>query len=69
MTHMQVMINGSEHPLPEGCSVAQALAALRAAGQPCAVEVNGTLVRHGEREGVILRPGDRVEIVTLVGGG
>jgi len=31
--------------------------------------VNGTLVRHREREGVLLQPGDRVEIVTLVGGG
>jgi len=69
MSQMQVMINGSAQHLPERCSVAQALAVLRPAGQPCAVEVNGTLVRHREREGVLLQPGDRVEIVTLVGGG
>lgn len=69
MTQMQVTINGAAHQLPERCSVAKALAALRPAGQPCAVEVNGSLVRHAEREGVQLNPGDRIEIVTLVGGG
>ncbi|NBX37665.1 MAG: sulfur carrier protein ThiS [Planctomycetes bacterium] len=69
MTQMQVTVNGSAQALPEPCSVAQALAALRPAGQPCAVEVNGTLVRHGERGGVLLQHGDRIEIVTLVGGG
>ncbi len=69
MTQMQVTVNGSAQELPEPCSVAQALAALRPAGQPCAVEVNGTLVRHGERGAVLLHHGDRIEIVTLVGGG
>jgi len=69
MADMHVTINGSQQQLPERCSVAQALAALRPGGQPCAVEVNGALVRHRDREGVLLQPGDRIEIVTLVGGG
>lgn len=69
MEQMHVTVNGSEAEVPARCSVEQALAALRPSGQPCAVEVNGRLVRHGDRAATQLHPGDRVEIVTLVGGG
>ncbi len=37
--------------------------------QLCAVEVNKELVPHKERNTFVLQEGDRVEIVTLVGGG
>jgi thiamine biosynthesis protein ThiS len=38
-------------------------------GVPCAVEVNEALVPHRERAARDLTDGDRVEVVTLVGGG
>jgi thiamine biosynthesis protein ThiS len=38
-------------------------------GAPCAVEVNARLVRRADRASVPLADGDRVEVVTLVGGG
>jgi sulfur carrier protein len=38
-------------------------------GSPCAVEVNARLVRRAERAATTLSDGDRVEVVTLVGGG
>ena len=65
---MTIVLNGQETPLPEGGSLA-ALLAERRPRPPYAVEVNKRLVRRGEYEGVVLREGDVVEIVTLVGGG
>jgi sulfur carrier protein len=64
-----VTLNGTKREVPEGTTV---LALLEGAGidrRRCAVEVNLEVVpkaRHGERA---LAPGDRVEIVTMVGGG
>ena len=66
---MKVVLNGEAREVPEGTTV---LALLDGAGidrRRCAVEVNLDVVpktRHGER---VLAPGDRVEVVTMVGGG
>ena len=66
---MRVTLNGAEREVPDGTTV---LALLEGAGidrRRCAVEVNLEVVpktRHGERP---LAPGDRVEVVTMVGGG
>ena len=66
---MKVVLNGEARDVPEGTTV---LALLDGAGidrRRCAVEVNLDVVpktRHGER---VLAPGDRVEVVTMVGGG
>jgi sulfur carrier protein len=42
---------------------------LGAAGQPVAVMVNGRVVPRAERDGCRLKDGDRVEVLTFVGGG
>jgi sulfur carrier protein len=66
---MQITVNGRPHEAAETISVAQLLEQLGLAGKPLAVEVNRELVprqRHADRG---LADGDRVEIVTLVGGG
>ncbi len=66
---MKVMLNGEEREVPDGTTV---LALVEAGGvdrRRVAVEVNREVVpkaRHGE---TVLRPGDRVEVVTMVGGG
>jgi sulfur carrier protein len=66
---VNVTLNGNPREVPAGTTV---LALLEQAGvdrRACAVEVNLEVVpkvRHGER---ILAPGDRVEVVTMVGGG
>jgi sulfur carrier protein len=66
---VRVTLNGADREVPEGTTV---LALLEGAGidqRRCAVEVNREVVpkaRHGERP---LAAGDRVEIVTMVGGG
>lgn len=66
---MKLMVNGESRESADGATVAQLLRELGLDRQACAVEVNAELVpksRHADRA---LAPGDRVEVVTLVGGG
>jgi thiazole synthase len=66
---LTLTINGEPHTLPAPQTVAELLRARRLDARRVAVEVNLDVVpaaRHGEH---VLREGDRVEIVTLVGGG
>ena len=64
-----LLINGKERPLPHPASVRGALKALGLENRPVAVELNGNLVRRADHENTVLGPGDRVEIVSFVGGG
>lgn len=66
---MKVVLNGAEREVPEGTTVLALLEGASIDRRRCAVEVNREVVpktRHGERA---LAPGDRVEVVTMVGGG
>ena len=66
---MEITVNGQSRQVAEGTMVAGLLDELRLTGKPVAVEVNLELVprqQHGQRQ---LADGDRLEIVTLVGGG
>ncbi len=66
---MELFVNGEPKALPAGASVAALLESLGLATSPCAVEVNRELIPKRRHEEAPLQPGDRVEIVTLVGGG
>ena len=66
---MKVQLNGAGHDLPAESTVRDLLRALGREGVPCAVEVNLKLVPHREHAAHALKEGDRVEVVTLVGGG
>ncbi len=66
---MQLEINGNPVEAPDGQTVADLLVRFELSPPRVAVEVNETLVRRVEYAQTRLRPGDRVEIVTLVGGG
>ncbi|HVS39313.1 MAG TPA: sulfur carrier protein ThiS [Gemmataceae bacterium] len=66
---LTLIINGESRTLPEPLTTAALLERLGHDRRRVAVEVNGVVVpapRHGEHP---LADGDRVEIVTLVGGG
>ena len=66
---MQIIVNDQPYETAEGCTVAALLEQLGLTGKPVAVEVNLQLVprqRHNEH---VLAGNDRLEIVTLVGGG
>ena len=66
---MQVKINGEPRDVPDGQTLEGLLRSLSLHDKPCAAEVNRRLVPRRDREGVVLRSGDVVELVTLVGGG
>lgn len=66
---MQVVVNGSSHELQAEASVANLLDQLKLAPVRVAVELNEELVPRKDFAATPLRDGDRLEIVTFVGGG
>ncbi len=66
---MLVQVNGKDRELVEGTTVAQLLEQLELDPRTLAVERNLQLVPRAEHAEAILAEGDRLEVVTLVGGG
>jgi len=66
---MDVIVNGEQRRVRSGSTVEELIEQLGLRSQPCAAEVNGSLVLRADRPDRVLSPGDRIEIVTLVGGG
>ena len=66
---MRIELNGAPRDLDGSPTVADLVRTLGLERAACAVEVNARLVRKSEHAAHPLAEGDRVEIVTLVGGG
>ncbi len=66
---MNVTMNDNQVEIKDGQTVEELLEAQGLAGRPCAVEVNRELVPKREHPSRTLAEGDRIEVVTLVGGG
>jgi sulfur carrier protein len=66
---MKVIVNGAARELAAGTTVAALLVELELAGVAVAVERNQRLVPRTEHAATVLVEGDRIELVTLVGGG
>jgi sulfur carrier protein len=66
---VQITVNGQPREIAEAMTVAQLLDELALATKYVAVEVNLQLVPRQKHAEHWLRAGDRLEIVTLVGGG
>jgi thiamine biosynthesis protein ThiS len=66
---MELLVNGRPTTLPADATVEDVLKQFSLVPQRVAIEVNEQLVRRSGYAQTRLRPGDRVEIVTLVGGG
>lgn len=64
-----ILLHSAPHPLPTPSTVAGLLASLGRDPKKVAVEVNEEVVPREQHAMKELREGDRVEIVTLVGGG
>ena len=64
-----VTVNGEPHRVARGATAHDVVVALGFAGRPLAVEVNEAVVPRAALPGCMLAADDRVEIVTLVGGG
>jgi sulfur carrier protein len=66
---MKVTVNGVEREVKEGETVRMLVEAMGMANQAVAAEVNKTLVPRRRQEETVLKEGDAVELVSLVGGG
>jgi len=64
-----VIVNGQSCEVPAGSTAADLVTALGFAGRPLAVEVNEAVVPRPQLADCRLKAGDRLELVTLVGGG
>jgi sulfur carrier protein len=65
---IEIVVNGEARRVDQGTSVAGLIAELGLAG-PVAVERNREIVPRARHAVVVLDPGDRLELVTFVGGG
>jgi sulfur carrier protein len=66
---MKIRLNGEDREFADGLSVAELLDELKLTGKPVAVEVNLELITKARHAECRLAAGDRVEVVSLVGGG
>lgn len=66
---VQVSVNGQPRQIAQGSTVGELLESLQLTDRYVAVEVNLQLVPRQEHAAHRLAEGDRLEIVTLVGGG
>ena len=66
---MQIILNGQPRAVLNGTTLAQLLDELGMQARHVAVEINLELVPRAEHAGHTLSEGDRLEVVTLVGGG
>jgi sulfur carrier protein len=68
-TRMQIVVNGKPREVGDNATVVDLLRMLELDARQVAVEVNLELAPRGEHSSRRLAAGDRVEVVTLVGGG
>ena len=68
-THVAFVVNGEERTAPRGASLQGVVAEMVPAGRPVAVEVDGEVVPRAALGARVLVGGERIEIVTFVGGG
>ena len=66
---MQIHVNSQERIIAAGSTVAALLDSLQLSPKSLAVELNEQVVPRSEHGTTVLQPGDRIEIVTFVGGG
>jgi sulfur carrier protein len=66
---VQVKLNGEPRELPDGATLAEAVAQVTDLATGVAAAVNGDVVPRGAWAAMPLRDGDQVEVVTAVQGG
>ena len=66
---INIVINGQARTVDEGTTVSGLIGELGLAGRPVAVERNREVVPRAVHASTVLAAGDRLEVVTFVGGG
>jgi sulfur carrier protein len=69
MPEMQLFVNGEAVSAPDGVTLAELLDRLALDKRRLAVEHNQRVVPRAEHPALRLHAGDRIEIVSFVGGG
>ena len=69
MATLNIIVNDASRVVPEGTTVESLLEILGLKPRFLAVERNRQVVPRGDHAATVLADGDRIEIVTLVGGG
>ncbi len=64
-----IMLNGAPHPVAGPQTVAALLEALGLAGRPVVVELDGRAISPSAHLTTEVKPGAKVELVTLAAGG
>lgn len=64
-----IIVNGRPRPLSGEATALAVIRELGLEGRPVAVEVNEQVVPRARLQSCMLADGDRLEVVTLVGGG
>lgn len=68
-TSIDVVINGQARSIGHGTTISVLLESLGLVGKRVAVERNREVVPRAEHASTVLADGDRLELVTFVGGG
>lgn len=66
---IQIQLNGSATTVDADSSVASVIAEILSTGKRVAVEMNGEIVPKSRHSETRLRDGDKLEVITAVGGG
>lgn len=66
---MRVTVNGEEIDVPEGTTAEDLISILGHRSDRVAVEVDGEICPRDRRGSFVLTPGQRIELVSFVGGG
>lgn len=66
---MKVQVNGNDHEVADGTTLGRLLGRLELGRVRVAVERNFEIVPRDTYDATVLEEGDRLEIVTFVGGG
>ncbi len=66
---MHIQVNGEQRTLADGSTVAGLLEELDIRSDRVAVELNLTILDRSEFDGRSLQEGDRIEIISFIGGG
>lgn len=66
---MKATINGAPHDLPDDVTVGTLLETLGSARTGIAVARNDCVVRRADYDAVVVKDGDRIEIIKAVAGG
>ncbi|MFN7181916.1 MAG: sulfur carrier protein ThiS [Planctomycetota bacterium] len=66
---MIVSVNGKKREFPENLTVENLVEILKLDKDLIAIEINGDIIRKANYKEHILKEGDEIEILTLIGGG